>query len=410
MGFRFILLLSLITASAAAQDDAKSLTVGDPAPAIEVQSLLQAPPGSKASWETLRGKVVVLEFWATWCGPCVGAISHMNELTEAFKDRPVQFLAITDEDEATIQDFLARKPIRGWVGLNTNGSMSKSYGVEGIPHTVLVDKNGDIAGVTHPVVLEAKHIENVLNGKDSGLEEETEGESRPTIPAAKVAASEPPAFFQFVIRPSQGEEPGNSRGGMAGVGELGPMYETQVLGRTLKEFLPGAYGVHPDCLIVEGPLYDGKLDLLVRLPRASIKDMSQMSRSLLEATFELVARRETRDVDVYVLSLKTSPAPGFRPTVLPKSGYTSFAPGRVEAINATLDTLIHNWLEYVLKRPVVDETGLMGSFDAELKWDSDEKTPPDPTKIMEAVREQMGLELTLVKRSREVVIVSQRQP
>ena len=50
-----------------AQQPPASPEVGDPPPAITLQQLLQAPEGSLASWEALRGKVVVLEFWATWC-------------------------------------------------------------------------------------------------------------------------------------------------------------------------------------------------------------------------------------------------------------------------------------------------------------------------------------------------------
>src|SRR4029079_6126192 len=140
-----------------------------PAPRIEIKTLLQATESSKATWESLRGKVVVLEFWATWCGPCVAAISHMNELTEAFKNRPVQFIAITDEDEKTVREFLDNKPIRGWVGLNANGSMFKAYGAHGIPHTVIVGSDGIIAGITDPTTLESKHMENVLAGKEAGL-------------------------------------------------------------------------------------------------------------------------------------------------------------------------------------------------------------------------------------------------
>jgi thiol-disulfide isomerase/thioredoxin len=79
---------------------------GDQPPPLKLKTLLQAPDGTKASWGALKGKVVVLEFWATWCGPCVAAISHLNELADQFKDRPVQFIAVTDEGEKVIGPFL----------------------------------------------------------------------------------------------------------------------------------------------------------------------------------------------------------------------------------------------------------------------------------------------------------------
>ncbi len=100
--------------------------VGEKPPPLGLERLLEAPAGAKANWAALKGKVVVLEFWATWCGPCVAAIPHLNELADQFKGKPVQFIAITDEDEKTIGSFLKKKPIRARVGLDTDKSMFKA--------------------------------------------------------------------------------------------------------------------------------------------------------------------------------------------------------------------------------------------------------------------------------------------
>ena len=58
--------------------------VGEAPPPLGLETILQAPLGTQASWAILKGKVVVLEFWATWCGPCIAAFPHLNEMAEQF--------------------------------------------------------------------------------------------------------------------------------------------------------------------------------------------------------------------------------------------------------------------------------------------------------------------------------------
>src|SRR5438552_1466601 len=112
------LFCSLGTCSADGQTpSASTAKLGAPAPELGLEKLLQAPAGTKTDWASLRGQVVVLEFWATWCAPCIAAMPHLNDLAEKFKDRRLQVIAITDESESFVAPFLQRRVIKGWVGL-----------------------------------------------------------------------------------------------------------------------------------------------------------------------------------------------------------------------------------------------------------------------------------------------------
>jgi len=82
-----------------AQEPASRPVVGNPAPPLGLEKLLQAPEGTSANWKSLEGKIVILEFWAAWCGPCVAAIPHINKLADEFKNKPVAFTSVTSEKE-----------------------------------------------------------------------------------------------------------------------------------------------------------------------------------------------------------------------------------------------------------------------------------------------------------------------
>jgi thiol-disulfide isomerase/thioredoxin len=136
--------------------------VGKPAPKLGIEELLQAPKGMTADWKSLAGKVVVLEFWATWCGPCIVSLPHMNDLVKKFKDKPVQFIAVTNENRLVVERFLAQREMLGWIGLDTDNSMMLGYGIGTIPHAVVVDKTGTVRAITTPTQLRERFLTRLL--------------------------------------------------------------------------------------------------------------------------------------------------------------------------------------------------------------------------------------------------------
>ena len=140
--------LALLAASfaVAAEEENAALKVGDEAPEVQAAAWLNSDP---LALEGLRGKIVVVEFWATWCPPCRTSIPHLVELYRKFSKQGVVIMGLTNEGKSTVDPFAINLGMVYPVGC---GSMSgRPYGVKSIPRAFIVDPAGKIAWIGNPM-------------------------------------------------------------------------------------------------------------------------------------------------------------------------------------------------------------------------------------------------------------------
>jgi len=131
---------------------AKSIK-GQAAPQLQVEKWLTAAPATE-------GKFVLVDFWATWCGPCRQSIPHLNQLAEKFGDQLV-VVGLSNEKEATVSAMKSPK-IDYAVAIDSQARMQKTLEVRGIPHALIIDPKGIVRFEGHPGYLTDAGVATLL--------------------------------------------------------------------------------------------------------------------------------------------------------------------------------------------------------------------------------------------------------
>ena len=127
--------------------------IGQTPPKLVVEKWLTPAPGT-------QGKFVLIDFWATWCGPCRQSIPHLNELQAKFKDQLI-VIGLSDESETDVRKMKSPK-IEYSVAIDTAATTSNAMQVRGIPHAIILDPSGVVRFEGHPAYLNENNLAGLL--------------------------------------------------------------------------------------------------------------------------------------------------------------------------------------------------------------------------------------------------------
>jgi uncharacterized protein (TIGR03435 family) len=381
MATRLILfvLVTFAVSLARAAEPVEPLRVGDIAPELTVEKVLQAPDGADTKLAALRGKVVILHFWGPHSQPCITSFAHLSKLATSLKDLPVQFICIAAIDEQTLSRFKETTPIPGWIGVDQDRWTFCAYSASPVPHTVVIDPAGKIAAITQPENVTASAVKDLLAGKALSLPLQ---ESKPVEPAEpkREDKEDPKPVYEVIMTPIEGRESG------ARVFNYRPHQGSLRIGANPLEILVAtAYNVPLSSVVNKLPRSKTMYKVSIQVPPTEPDRPLVVLRKVLRDALGIRVREEKRMGQGFALRRMEGKPLGLQESKA-KRGDSFFTAGFVGGKKNT-STELAGMLAALIERPVIDETHATGKYDFAIRY-----SPQEPESLTKALND-LGLEL-----------------
>jgi thiol-disulfide isomerase/thioredoxin len=391
------------------------------APDLAFTELLQAPEGTKTDWPALRGKTVVVNFWATWCVPCVAEFPLLNALVASADPAKVQLIAadFNGEDRAKVDAFLKKHPLSGWVGIDTTKDNQRRFGVSAVPITFIIGPDGKVAHVTgHLETVSAAQLVALADGKPVTFDETvkadpalladqkkqaaeaekskiesfkaTDGKTLATAPGLRLA--------EALSAPDDGLPADLPRMAMWTPGRF------EQINARLQDLVATAADVEATRVELSGVSSDKRYNLYVEREGADKMKLGRAIGTLISAALGVKIAPRTLTKTVLILAA-TSETSGHLDGPDPKPhNYCYFMPippdkGVVCLGGPVVD--LADAIESALQTPTLLDKPIAGSVTATLPLPA-----PDLASVSDALKKSLGMTLTPAKRPVKMVVVT----
>jgi len=369
---------------------------GDQIPDINFQTVLNAPV-KNIKLSQLRGQIVLIEFWATWCGSCLEAMPHLKQLQQKHAGK-LRVITVTDETATRIGQYLAVKPSSLWFAIDTGRAITQVFPHQLIPHTVLISADGKLIANTSPELITDKVMDSLVNKQEVHLAEKKDNTLDYEELLKKYFFAADTVKSRFTMLPEIKGAPGLSKTYLDDSVFNGRRLTCLNLGlttlyRLANNDFPYSRMIDSSGEPKNAPVYC--LDLIA----ANKNELLPALQRELAQRFDLQARVEQQTKDVYVLQVID---PGKVKTIpVNTSGKRTYYArhGEIDQQDITMDDFAGYLESYGIGQSVVNETQLSGNFD--IKFSFQPENPASLTQILS----NMGLSLKKEKRQIDMLVL-----
>lgn len=395
----FVLIASLLLS---AQARSQSLTVGDKVPEITLSnSILPGSPNmivKNVALQNFANKAVILDFWATWCGPCIASMPKYEAFQKKYADQ-LQVIGVTHETVKRIQSFVRNRPVGFMLAVDTASALRKYFEYRSIPHVVLIGKDGTVKAIAHSEDVTDAVINSLIAGREVSLPLKKDKVDF-DVEENDYFKADPSTRESFNIQPGI---PGLGSMSIIGKGAFAKrrvsMFNFTIDGLYRMAYQVSYYRTHleVDPAIFEYRNDKNKYCVDVIVPVAGDGLYTYMQQQL-PRHFDIKARWQKKKMPVTVLKRTEGPL-----TIKPSAEENDLYSGSGNHFNGDGVTMasLANYLENfgIVQMPVVDETNLGGRYTLQLEWQ------PEKKGHMQEVLRNAGFELVKAEREIDVLVL-----
>jgi thiol-disulfide isomerase/thioredoxin len=386
-----ILLLFFVVQTTFAQ-----LKNGDTVPDLRFSTLLNAPVKS-INLSQLKGKIILVDFWATWCGSCLEAMPHLKAL-QAKYPKTLQIIAVTDETEKRAGLYLKTKPANFWFAVDTGRNAANIFPHQLIPHSILIGSDGQLIATTSPEAITDQVMDSLLSKQKLHLPEKKDNlVSHEELIKQSFAAADT-VQYRFMMQGEIKGGPGLSTTWLDHKAFSGR--RLTCINLPLSSLYRLANGNFPYGRTIDETKADKNepkycLDLIVKTPA----DLLPILRQELAKRFDLQAKVKPVAKEVQVLRI-TDPEK-FKSITRNSSGKRTYYSrhGEIDQAAITMADFAEFLENYGTGKLTIDETGSKEKFDIKFSFQ-----PENPQSLL-GVLADMGLGLTRQQRQIDMLVL-----